>query len=279
MLKLKSWQLGAAVLVVIFGGVLVTTAFGWWQTESEKVPVSYQTGDATGEYNPVDIRGSYTFGEISTLFEIPYEDLASAFRLPADADPAVIACKDLEEMYLSLSEAGTEVGTSSVRLFVALYKGLPYELDAEEESYLLRPAVQMLKRKATLTEEQLAYLDAHTVDLQDGEYLAESPDTQEAAQEPSTSEENGELENTKPTQPASAAEPAEEEHEETDRVVKGPTTFREILDWGVPQEKIEAIIGGAMPNPLVIIKDYCTEQGLSFGTIKTALQAEVDAAE
>jgi hypothetical protein len=275
MLKLKSWQLGTVVLVLIFGGVMVTSAFGWWQTESTKVPVKYETGEAAGEYNPVDIRGSYTFADISSLFEIPYEDLATAFHLPADADPETIACKDLEEMYLYLAESGTEIGTASVRLFVALYKGLPYDLDAEEETYLLRPGVQLLKRKTNLTEAQLAFLDAHSVDLQDGETAAAAPETQESAAQDAAAEDT-----FADPQAASTPVPASEEHaESSDRMVKGPTTFREVLDWGVPQETIEQIIGGPMPNPLTVIKDYCSAQGLAFGEIKTALQAEVDAVE
>jgi hypothetical protein len=268
MLKLKSWQLGAAVLVLIFGGVMVTSAFGWWQTESTKIPVKYETGDAAGEYNPIDIRGSYTFADISTLFEIPYEDLAAAFHLPADADPEIIACKDLEEMYLYLAESGTEIGTASVRLFVALYKGLPYDLDAEEDTYLLRPGVQLLKRTANLTEEQLAFLAAHAVDLQDSENAAsaaQNTPAEDASSDP---------------QAANTPAPASEEHaESTDRMVKGPTTFRDVLDWGVSQETIEQIIGGPMPNALTVIKDHCTAQGLAFGEIKTALQTVVDAAE
>lgn len=265
MLKLRSWQLGASVLAVIFGGVLLTSAFGWWQTESTKEPVKYESGDAAGEYNPVDIRGSYTFGEISALFEIPYEDLAAAFRLPEDADPAVIACKDLEEMYLELANAGTEIGTASVRLFVSFYRGLPYEPD--EETFLLRPAAQILKRKAALTEEQLAYLDAHTVDLQASANTPAEQTGVEANEEP----------------PAEAAEstpvvPVQDHEAENERMVKGPTTFREILDWGVPQETIEQIIGGPIPNPLIVVKDYCLEQGLSFSEIKIALQEAVDTA-
>jgi hypothetical protein len=36
------------------------------------------------------------------------------------------------------------------------------------------------------------------------------------------------------------------------------------------------VMGIPMPNPLTKVKDYCTEKGLDFETIKTALQAEVD---
>ncbi len=264
MLKLKSWQLGAAVLIVIFGGILLTTAFNIWTTETSKIPAKFETGDATGEYRPDDIRGSYTFADISALYQIPPEDLVAAFLIPEDADLRVFACKDLENQYLFLEETGMEIGTSSVRLFVALYTGLPYAID--EETHLLQPAVEILKQKAALTPEQLGYLEAHTIAL-DHDF------------DSFTVEEDEMTAQTDPVEDVSTDEPVSEEHvEETDRLIKGKTTFREVLDWGVSQDAIERILGEAMPSPLMIIKDYCLEQGLEFSDIKNALQAEVDAA-
>jgi hypothetical protein len=58
--------------------------------------------------------------------------------------------------------------------------------------------------------------------------------------------------------------------------VKGKTTFGELLAWGVPQEIIEGIIGASMPDPAMILKDYASANGMSFETLKPALQAEVD---
>ena len=70
-----------------------------------------------------------------------------------------------------------------------------------------------------------------------------------------------------------------EEHteaESTDRTLKGKTTFKEVLDWGVSQEAIESILDGPIPNPLTKVKDYCTEQGLDFEVVRPAIQAEID---
>jgi hypothetical protein len=65
--------------------------------------------------------------------------------------------------------------------------------------------------------------------------------------------------------------------ESTDRLNKGKTTFREVLDWGGgSQEVIEQVIGAPMPNPLTKVKDFCTEKGLDFEVIRPALQVEVD---
>jgi hypothetical protein len=49
-----------------------------------------------------------------------------------------------------------------------------------------------------------------------------------------------------------------------------------VLRWeriDVPVEQIEAIVGGEISNPLMPVYDYCAENGLSFGQIKTELQA------
>ena len=69
------------------------------------------------------------------------------------------------------------------------------------------------------------------------------------------------------------------EAEATERLVKGKTTFQEVLDWGVSQSVIEQVLGAPMPNPLTTVKDFCTAQGLSFETVKAQLQAEVDKAK
>jgi hypothetical protein len=61
-----------------------------------------------------------------------------------------------------------------------------------------------------------------------------------------------------------------------EKLIKGKTSFQEILDWGVSQEIIEQVLGVPMPNPLITVKDFCTEKGLDFETIKPALQVEVD---
>ena len=48
------------------------------------------------------------------------------------------------------------------------------------------------------------------------------------------------------------------EEEESDMLVKGKTTFAEVLSWGVTQEQIEAVLGLPMPSEnLTVIKDFC----------------------
>ena len=66
------------------------------------------------------------------------------------------------------------------------------------------------------------------------------------------------------------------EHVIVDKTITGKTTFQELLDWGVPEEAIQQIIGGELPALSTVIKDYVVGKGLEFSTIKAALQVEVD---
>ncbi len=253
-MNLTSKPLAAIIFVILFGGIMLTTATGWWQTESSKQPATFTEGEFAGEANPADIRGSYTFGDIEKSFNIPASILAQAFVIET-SDPAAFAVKGLEEIYAA---SEFEIGTASVRLFVAFYKGLP--IDLSTDMYLPENAAVLLKEQS-LSPEQLAYLESHTIPNP-----AAASDSPEAAPVPVT-ESAPEAVST-PSAAASA--------ESTERLVKGKTTFREVLNWGVSQEVIEQVVGAPMPNPLTKVKDFCTEKGLDFETIKPALQAEVD---
>jgi hypothetical protein len=250
-MNLTSKPLAVIIVVILFGGIAFTTAMGWWQTMSTKEAATYTEGEFAGQANPADIRGSYTFGDVEKNFGIAPAILAQAFKVES-GDPAAFQVKSLEEIY---GDSGYEIGTASVRLFVAFYNGLP--IDLSTDMYLPEEAAGLLKQR-TLTPEQWTYLEAHTV-----------PRSASAAV---TAPEAG-------AAPSSESTPAAEStssEESTEKLVKGKTTFQEILDWGVSQEVIEQVMGKPMPNPLTTVKDFCTEQGLSFETIKPALQAEVD---
>lgn len=250
-MRLTSKPLALIILAVIFGGVLVTSAFGWWRTESSKVPSRIAEGEAAGQYDPADIRGSYTFGDIENSFGVPAGELAAAFGLPAEIDAADFKVNELETLYAGLE---VEIGTASVRLFTAFYSGLPYDLTAEEESFLPSQAAEILTALGTLTPERLAYLAAHTVDL-------DAPTAAEAT----------------PAPQVSGTPEADHTPQAEDGTVRGKTTFQELLDWGVPQERIEAVLGSPMPAAATVIKDYAGAQGIEFATLRDALQAEVDA--
>ena len=251
-MKIKNWHMRLIVLIVIFGGIGGTMAFNIWNTEGGRdgqgegggqiPPVTFKVGEFAGEYNPADIRGSYSFGHISELWKIPLTDLGTAFGLEAIDNLADFKCGDLHEAYANLEE-DVEIGTGSVKVFVALYTGLPYTLSDDE--YLPQSAIEVLKAKVTLTEDQVAFLDTHSVDIS-GLRIVEPDIT--------------------------------EEHEtSTEMAIKGNTTFGDLLAWGLSEEEIKAIIGGELPVTGTAIRDFATQKGLEFSTIKASLQAKINA--
>ena len=258
-MTLKSRPLAALVVVILFGGIFFSSAMGWWQTESTKEAAKITSGEFAGQANPADIRGSYTFGDVEKNFAVPAAALAEAFGVK-DNNPAAFAVKGLEGMYTGSAQ---EIGTASVRLFVAFYKGMPYDLSTD--TYLPESAAVILRAR-NLSSEQSAYLAKHTVPNLGAAPATSMPSapqaTPQATQAPSTQS------TPKAETPAASS---------TDRTVKGTTTFVDLLGWGVSQVTIEKVLGTSVPAAQVIkIKDYCTEKGLNFETIRPALQAEVD---
>ena len=246
-MTLTSKPLAIIVLVMLFGGIAFSSVMGWWATESTKQPVTFTEGEFAGQANPADIRGSYTFGDIANSFEVTPEVLAQAFDI-TEGDLSVFAVKELEAIYL---DSGFEIGTASVRLFVAYYMGLPFDT-TDQEIFMPQSATDILMAKGNLSPEQIAYLETYTVVV--GESIP--------AQEPV-------LEIT-PVPAESSSTTGE------DYTVKGKTTFGELISWGVPQAIIEKIIGDPMPDPAMTVKDYASANSLDFETLKPALQAEVD---
>ena len=57
-MTLTSKPLTAIILVFLFGGILFSSAMGWWQTESTKQAATFSEGEFAGLPNPADIRGS-----------------------------------------------------------------------------------------------------------------------------------------------------------------------------------------------------------------------------
>lgn len=141
-MKFKSNLLAKRVLVILFGGILLSHSLGWWQMESSKEAAVFTEGDFAGIPNPADIRGSYSFGDVEANFSVPADVLAWAFQVES-GDAVALPVKDLETL---CEESAVEIGTFSVRLFVAFYTGLPYDLTGES-SYLPKSAVQILQTR------------------------------------------------------------------------------------------------------------------------------------
>lgn len=225
---------GLLILIVIFGGIVTTIAADLWATSSDKTPSKYKDGEVAGTYNPADIRGSYTFYDVATAFEIDLETLYQAFGIEETTDGTTIRTSDLEELYGDLA-----IENESVQLFVALYKDLPIELG---DSNLLKQGVDLiLEQNPNLTAEQLAYLEIHQVEV-------------EASEETDSS-----------------TQITNEEAQEEKPLVSGNTTFQQVLDQGITRDQIEEIIGAPMPPTNQSVKEYCTETGLSFSDIKNKL--------
>jgi hypothetical protein len=65
-------------------------------------------------------------------------------------------------------------------------------------------------------------------------------------------------------------------HEGSPGTITGKTTFQEVMEWGLPVEAIQEIIGANLPDLSTVIKDYVTRQGMEFPAIKDELQQALD---
>ncbi len=246
-MKLKNSHIGVLIVLILIGGITISKGLNLWSTESEKSPAKLTEGVGAGTYDPFDIRGSYSFGEISSLFEIDLTLLAEAFQL-GDAETAKERkSKDLESLYGELP-GDIEIGNESVQVFVALMKELPID---GADAYLPVSAVQvLLKENPQRSEEILAYLESHQVEV----IL------------------NGAVSGTE-TQSTSEASVANATEGENVLKVNGNTTFSQVLSFGISEQQIEAIIDAKMPPENQTVKSFCTDNGLSFSEIKDALNA------
>jgi hypothetical protein len=156
-MRVKTWVLAVVAVAIFFGGIVLASALGFWKTTNEKVPASISSGEYAGQADPLDIRGSYTFSDISKNFGVPLDRLGTAFGVE---NPAQFKCKDLESLYGDAE--GVEIGTESVRYFVALYLGM--EVDDTDAAELPRAAADVLTTDVPLTGAQTEQLAAHTVD-------------------------------------------------------------------------------------------------------------------
>lgn len=161
-MKMKAWQMAIVVVVVLFGSIMGTSAAGVWNTKTDKTPVRYDSGNAAGAYNPMDIKGSYDLAAVGSLFDIPVEDLAAAFGLPAGTDPAAFQLKSLESIWGAVSTEAREIGVNSVRIFTACYHGLPIELS--DTTGMPAPAVDLLLDRGKPTGQQIEFLRSHRVE-------------------------------------------------------------------------------------------------------------------
>lgn len=268
-MKMKPAALSAILIAFLLGGILFSDMLGLWITESSKEPAKYTSGQNAGQYNPADIRGSYSFSDISNTFKIPLENLGTAFGVTDNV--AAFQCKELESVYSDTAAAGYEIGTDSVRVFVAMYLDLPYQ---PEDTYLPASAVEVLKNKAELSTEQLAYLESHTYPIPAPSAAPAEPPVQAVQPDPLPTQ--AAQSEPPPAQDIQPTPTAEHTTASDDKQVKGKTTFNELLEWGVSREAIEGVLGKPFSTTAMTVRDFCSNEGIEFSDVKAQLQAIID---
>jgi len=158
-MRIKSGVLSIVLVVVVFGGIFASDIAGLWKTESSKTAGTIENGSSAGEKDPEDIKGSFSFLDISNNYDIPVSELEKAFQIKDVESIESFKAKDLEIYYGE--NIDNEIGTSSIRLFVALYKGIEFEIT--EEIYLPEEAVKILRERGNVDKENLEYVEKNTV--------------------------------------------------------------------------------------------------------------------
>ncbi len=271
MTRIKTTTLGLVIVAAMFGGIALSMAFGYWKTESTKEPVKLKEGEFAGLPNPADIRGSYTWADVAKAFAIPEGKVLEAFGA---TDPTE-KVNSLETKYAGTLPEGVEIGTGSVRLFAALYAGLPLEL--EEGTVLPASAIAVLRADGKA---EKARIDEAAAKAIGGAPGAAAPATAPAAAAPAASPVKAAPAPAPATAPAAQAKPAAppatvapeaaQEHATVAGTIVGKTTFGDLASWGYDMKKVEAILGGLGPSSQSI-RDFCEAKGVEFSTVKTSL--------
>ena len=237
-MNIRSKHIGPIILASFIIGIGGTIGLNLWRTTSAKVPAKFTSGEQAGEYNPADIRGSYTFSQVSEFFQIPLEEMGKSFGLDVTDNMADFKCGNLKEIYgiVESTIEGGEIGTDSVKLFVSLYTGLSYT--PEETTLIPAPAMSVLEEK--LSEKELKAIENRVATL--------------------------------PGLRPLPSEDPEDDIGEVDTTVKGNTIFQELLDWGLSKEEIETVLGTSMGKTGVNVRDYCVEREIEFSEVKKVLQ-------
>lgn len=244
-MKIGAKGISIVLVVSILGSVALLSLFGLWKTESEKTPIKFSSGEFAGMSNPADIRGSYSFADVASNFSVTAETLAKAFAFDTSEKKAdAYLAKDLEAAYGEVADGAGEVGTDSLKWFVSLYTGLPYV--PAEDTYLPRSAIDLLQQEGKIDTAKRAELELRAVD---------------------------------PLSSHTGTVPVPTEHVESsdERLIKGNTTYADVISWGVSQQQIEEVLGMPIGSKTANIRDHLLQNNLSFSTIKAQLQALVPA--
>lgn len=162
-MKIKASAAMIFSLIIGIMGIYWAMGSGIWDSgENEKIPAKFEgVAGLEDQYRADDIRGSYTFGEISQLYNVPINVLAEAFQIEENK-AAGFKMKDLSTVF---PEEETEIGTGSVKLFVAFYLGQPYDL-GDSSTLITANGASIIRANGKASAEQLAYLDTHILGME-----------------------------------------------------------------------------------------------------------------
>jgi hypothetical protein len=168
-MRLNNKILFFAILVIFFGGIGTAKALDVWDSKPGVIAKNQLTTETGGEANsaataadPGYIKGSNSFAEVSQTYNIPLNDLKAAFAPNSTDKFADMKAKDIKTLYVKLGDDIT-IETESVRIFAAMYTNVKYYYS--NSAYFPESAVKVLKEKVKLSQEQLIFLDAHTVTI------------------------------------------------------------------------------------------------------------------
>ena len=257
-MKLTIKSMTIIVVGTFVVGIAGASLLGFWQTTSTKQPVTIKEGEFAGLPNPSDIRGSYTWADVAKAFNFDVKLILQGFGATVETEKV----NTLEAIY---SEAGlpegTEIGTDSVRLFVSLLTGLPHA--SEEGTILPASAIPVLRENGkadpTLIDEAAA--KAFDTSAMQVPVAALAPAAAAPAPQPIA---------TTPTTVKAAG--IEAEHVAVVGTVTGKTTFKELKDWGLSEEKIKSATDGKIGPDGTAVKDWAAANGLTFSELKVKLQ-------
>jgi hypothetical protein len=261
-MRIKGIAAAGIAILVILGGVFISQLTGTWITENARSPRLITVGEFAGMSDPADIRGSHTFAVIGESFGIEPKEIAAAYGLDVGTrDPGELRANEMELFFEGIDESRGEIGTDSVKWFIALYSGFPYV--PEETTLLPSSAAAYLKDAGKIDQEMM---DSIQPSLIETELLKADADTEADADADTEADADTGI---------SAADTGVSSSS-TDRTVKGNTIFADLYTWGLTEKEIEEVTG-EVPGPRsAVIRDYYTNLGLEYGTVRVALQKLVD---
>ncbi len=261
MKAIRTIPLAIIIVAMMIAGIGISKITGYWRTTSSKEPAKFTSGENAGVANPADIRGSYTWQDIEKAFGIPAAEIAAAFSSAGDVFEVSGKVNALAAAAAALVPEANEIGTDSVRLFVALYKKLPY--DPEESTVLLPAAV------AALIAAGIRATDIEKYELPEAASAVPVAATAPSASTPASTP-------AAATAAAPSAAPAAD-HAAPANTVTGKTTFGELYGWGLTPTQVEGARGFKPGPSSQSVRDGISAEGASFSELKTKLQALLDA--